>query len=169
MFANNNLYDGLNAWAKQIFVTEKGWLKEDQIVLGNQNSPLPKKPAIIIHDPPVQSTRYGRTESTKADANGKVLFYNRYEKVITFEQVGGRGNFLEYLLNTSERQDIMDLFQNYCFSLLRAENLPNNTDITEEHITRRVQMDLVFQTVIQDEYVPGYIETVGVDGTYNKE
>lgn len=161
----DEVYDALYDWIDYVLNTVGG--NSIEIIHGNDNSPKPTKPYIVMNDPPVSNVKAGSGNWPKADGTGKVDYTNQYVAAITLESVGDSGSLLQKIIDTVNRQDVKDLFKTKCIGFLRNESILNLTGLVENIFERRASIDVFISYVTEDSYVPGYIETVETpEGTY---
>lgn len=154
-------------WIEQVINTDGG---ETLPIVTTQNGEIPTvadpaAPYIVLDAYPTR-TRLGRAQESAVDALGNQTLVNDYEDTWTLSEVNGHGDRLRSLVESQDRQDIIERF-----AVANLAHRGQGSEITEtsEQIggqwrpkhTVAIRIGLV--SVVT--YQPGYIETVQYQGT----
>lgn len=137
------------------------------IIRSTENAPRPSESKYLVIHKPFGQLKQGKGNYSDADDTGKVDICNRYEATIRIEEVFGFGDNLRTVINTSNRQDVLDYFRENEVSIMRIDTLAPNNDFEENLWEDRTIVDIFALFVDRSDYTPGYIETAEVTGTYN--
>lgn len=163
------LYTLLRNWATQIFNTEQslGLL----IVESNQDIPKAKKDDIYLSiDYTSSRSRIGRGYKAKADKiTGLSKVKNNWLNTIEIREVNGNGDLLEELVETSDRDDIISLFNEAGFALLTSGPVQMLPSLPENTWKRESVVELTIHSGKEFEENTGFINNTETEGTIPAE
>lgn len=138
------------------------------IIRSNQNISAPNVDNYLIIQKPFAVRKRGLMGNwSKANTSGIVKFTTHYEATITIEEEKGTGQTLRKLITATNRQDVKDFFYGKKISILADVGIkPLNILMGNEWEDRAI-LDFFILFTDEDTYIPGYIQTTDVQGTYN--
>lgn len=183
----NSLYDFLYEWANRVLNINESLGFNVEIIRSNSNAPTPSSENIDIDDDDVLDNpdeanskpdpyivigytgglrKIGRgAKPSTIDDTGLATIGNDFEKVIEIREVNGEGDLLEYLIETIDRQDILDFWHNSYVvyrgqgEIITIPSLEDNDDIKESI----VEITVAFAR--GSTYKPGYFDDMTFSGT----
>lgn len=164
----NDLLDFLWGWINQILNTEEEL--NIPIIFGEQNAPAPIEEGayIVIHQPMI-NTKIGYARKSGVNINGDQTIGSDYEVTVQLDEIAGKGDLLQILIESIERPSIQQLFKNKRVSFMRNENINRIPNMTENIWELRSTVDIILA------YGYGIIENVNwieevenPEGTYNQ-
>lgn len=159
------LYKLLRDWAKQIFNTEQSL--GIKIIESNQNVPKAEVDNIyLVIDYTSGRGRIGRGSHSKADKiTAKSTIKNNFLNTISITEVNGNGDLLEELIETTDRQDIVDLFNDRGFAFLTAGDVGPVPRLPEGTWKKESIVEMNIHSGKTIEYDSGYINNAEANGT----
>ena len=159
------LFVFLIAWVRLILVTEGGET-ELQVIESHQDTPAPKEPYIVIEYAPVRNKIGSASKSAPNETSGESLVISDNEFLIEMREVGGTGDRLYDVINSIERQDIKDLFEQNQIAFMGengVQQLPSL--IGDDKWVRQSLIELRLNVATESKEQSGIIEDISYTGT----
>ncbi len=158
------LYKLLFDWANQILNTEESLGIE--VEESNQNaSKHSVKDTFIVIDYARVSGRINYASFGNTNASGERQIKNNYEGTITIFEVNGNGSLLKKLIETKDRQDIIDLFNSRGFAYISEGPVTPVPRLPDQIWRRESMVQLLIRSASEITEDAGYIEHSEIEGT----
>ena len=159
---SNQIYIFLRSWVNQILNTEGG--ESIPIIQSHQNAPSPEDPYITISYAGSR-TKFGKGDKTIPDEDGNVRIKNDYPFIVEIWEENGNGDRLQALLNSTDREDIKDLFRENRISYLGQETIVVTPRLDGEEWIKEAMVEIRLAIASAIEEDSGLIETIEYEGT----
>lgn len=114
------LYNFIFSWVEQVVNTEPA--QSYPIIQSNQDGPEPEDLYLVISVAP-NRVRIGRPSKGDPDVVGKSKLINDYLLTLEIWEVNGFGDQLRLIQDSTDRQDIIELFSSIDLVYLGQENI----------------------------------------------
>jgi len=164
---NNDFYEFLYDWINKVINIDGG--ENIIIIQSHQNTPIPEYPYITIEYNPNKEKigRSGKTEPAgdTAEEPGLVKIYGMYQNRVEIRETGGDGDRLQALLDSIERTEIQDFFNQANVALYDSEPIQSIPRLDGKEWIREAVVEILFGISSVIEENTGWVETVNYEGT----
>jgi hypothetical protein len=165
MTVSQEIYENIYDWIDQILNQEMclGFT----IIESHQDIPKAKRDEVymVIQYSPTNIDRIGRPTKTEVDSNGKRNLINDYVGILELREVNGDGEYLRVLLESLDRQDIIDYWSSKNLSQYTEGSVINIPRIQETNWKKEALVELTIGYATATKENIGYIENVEFEGT----